>query len=145
MIQSRSSGALLRGFPHSVVAGISQFSNHLAEISVPWQLVPIEACAIGRHTVSHCFFILYLFLISINLVSMQQKFHGKLIVFGSAVFDDIGNHIASVVFEYVNIFLCVLLGFFFSYLQMIFFYICWVWAQSLISLCFIGFFRVTES
>lgn len=70
---------------------------------------------------------------------MQQKFHGKLIVFGSAVFDDTGNHIASVAFEYVNIFLYVFVGFFFSYLQMIVFYICWVWAQSLISLCFIGF------
>lgn len=33
----------------------SQFSNHLAEISVPWQLVPKEVCAIGRHTVSQCF------------------------------------------------------------------------------------------
>lgn len=39
-----------------------------------------------------------------SLVSMQKKFSSKLIVFGSAVFDDIGNHIASAVFEYVNIF-----------------------------------------
>lgn len=54
-----------------------------------------------------------------NLVSMQQKFHGKLIVFGSAVFEDIGNHVASVLFEYVNIFLCVFVFFFFSYLHMI--------------------------
>lgn len=48
-----------------------------------------------------------------NLITMQQKFHGKLIVFGSAVFDDIRNHIASVVFESVNIFLYVFVGFFF--------------------------------
>lgn len=54
-----------------------------------------------------------------NLITMQQKFHGKLIVFGSAVSDDIRNHIASVVFESVNIFLYVFVGFFFSYLQMI--------------------------
>ena len=62
-------------------------------------------CATGQHTVSHCFFVLYLLLISINLVAMQQKFRSKLIVFGSAVSDNIGNHISSVVFEYVNIFL----------------------------------------
>lgn len=51
-----------------------------------------------------------------SLVSMQKKFSSKLIVFGSAVFDDIGNHIASAVFEYVNIFF--LLGFFFCYISL---------------------------
>lgn len=52
-----------------------------------------------------------------SLVSMQKKFSSKLIVFGSAVFDDIGNHIASAVFEYVNIFF-LLLGFFFCYISL---------------------------
>lgn len=51
-----------------------------------------------------------------SLVSMQKRFSSKLIVFGSAVFDDIGNHIASAVFEYVNIFF--LLGFFFCYISL---------------------------
>lgn len=71
-----------------------------------------------------------------SLVSMQKKFSSKLIVFGSAVFDDIGNHIASAVFEYVNIFFFV--GFFFFVIFLLlandhhFFDICWVQAQSLI-------------
>lgn len=66
---------------------------------------------------------------------MQKKFSSKLIVFGSAVFDDIGNHIASAVFEYVNIFF---VGFFFFVIFLLlandhhFFDICWVQAQSLI-------------
>lgn len=51
-----------------------------------------------------------------SLVSMQKKFSSKLIVFGSSVFDDIGNHIASAVFEYVNIFFFV--GFFFCYISL---------------------------
>lgn len=73
------------------------------------------------------------------------KFRGKLIVFGSAVFYDIRNHIASVVFESVNIFfVCFCCFVFFLLANDHFFYICWVWAQSLISLCFIGFSRVTE-
>lgn len=72
-----------------------------------------------------------------NLVAMQQELHSKLIVFGSAVNDHLGNLIASVVLEYVNFF-CVC-GFFFSFLLMIFFlHLLGVWAQSLISLCFTG-------
>lgn len=57
------------------------------------------------------------------------KFHGKLIVFGSAVFDNIRNHIASEVFESVNIFLCVFVVVFLLPNDH-FFYICWVCAQG---------------
>lgn len=71
-----------------------------------------------------------------SLVSMQKKFSSKLIVFGSAVFDDIGNHIASAVFEYVNIFFFCWVFFFVIFLLLAndhhFFDICWVQAQSLI-------------
>ena len=94
------------GGPHSVVAGILQFFDHLAEISVPWQLIPEEMCVIGQHTVSHCFS--FCICSSFNeLGHYAAKVRGKLIVFGSAVFDDIRNHIASVVFESVNIFFFV--------------------------------------
>lgn len=149
-IQTRSIGALLRGVPHVVVAGILRFSSHRAEISVPWQLVPKEMCAIGQHTVSHCFSfcVFFFFLISTNLVSMQQKFRGKLIVFGSAVSDDIGNHIASVVFEYVNIFLYVFDVFFFIFFLLAndhFFYICWVLGSESHLAVFYWILRVTES
>lgn len=52
---------------------------------MPWQLVPKEMCVIGQHTVSDCLLHgLY-----------AAKFLSKLIVFGSAVYDDITNHTAS--------------------------------------------------
>lgn len=96
-----------------------------------------KKCVSLASTPVSLFFILHLFLIFMNLVTMLQ-FRGKLIGFGSAVFDDIRNHIASVVLKSVNIFLYIFVGFFFL-LANDFFYICWVWAQSLISLCFTGF------
>ena len=72
-------------------------------------------------TLSQSLFFIFVFLslISMNLVTTRQKFHGKLIVFGSSVFDDIRNPIVSVVFESVNIFLYGFVVLFFSYLQMI--------------------------
>lgn len=83
-----------------------------------------------------------------SLVSMQKKFSSKLIVFGSAVFDDIGNHIASAVFEYVNIFFFV--GFFFllyfSCLQMIITFLTFVGFRLRVSSdCVYWVLRVTES
>lgn len=130
----RSSPAALEfccGGPHSVVAGILQFFDHLAEISGPWQLVPKEMCVIGQQTVSHFVFVPHFY----ELGHYAAKFRGKLIVFGSAVFDNIRNHIASVAVSHFFVCFC-----FFSFLQMItFFYICWDWAQSLILLCFIDF------
>lgn len=78
---------------------------------------------------------------------MQKKFSSKLIVFGSAVFDDIGNHIASAVFEYVNIFF---VGFFFllyfSCLQMIITFLTFVGFRLRVSSdCVYWVLRVTES
>lgn len=111
-----------------------QFSNHLAEISVPWQLVPKETCDIGQHAVC-CMSSSFFFFFFLNEHGYYAaKLHSKLIVFGSAVFDDIRNHIASVVFESVNIFLWFFCWVF-LYLQMITFStFSWVWAQSLKSL-----------
>ncbi len=52
------------------------------------------------------------------------KFRGKLIVFGSAVSDDIRNHIASAVFESVNIFFFNVFVVFYLLANDHFFYIC---------------------
>lgn len=117
------------GSPHSVVAGILQFIEQRFLGLGSWC---VWLASTLWDTVFHFAFVLHFH----ELGHYAAKFCGKLIVFGSAVFDDIKNHITSVVFESVNIFLYV---FFFPLSNDHFFYICWVWAQSLISLCFIGF------
>lgn len=75
---------------------------------------------------------------------MQKKFSSKLIVFGSAVFDDIGNHIASAVFEYVNIFFVYFCLLYFSYLQVIITFSTFV-GLGVSSGCVYWILRVTES
>lgn len=116
VIRSGSIAGLLRGSTHGggrEFAFLQSSSRDFCAVAVGPQRKVCHWPARGEFL----FFVLLSFLISMNL--MQQKFHGKLIVFGSAVFDDKENHIASVVLEYVNIFLDVFVGDFFSYLQMI--------------------------
>lgn len=57
---------------HTVVAGGLQFSDHLAEIFVPWQLILKEICDWPAHCET-LFFILHLFFIFMNLINMQQS------------------------------------------------------------------------
>lgn len=130
--------AFCYGGPHVVVAGILQFfSNHLAEISVPWQLVPKEM----RHCPAH--WVTVSCICSSLLGHYAAKFHGKLIVYGSAVFDDIRNHFASVVFESVNNFFSVFVVFFLLANDH-FFYICWVLGSESHLAMFYWSLRVSE-
>lgn len=96
-----------RRSPHSVVAGIWQFSGHLAEISVPWQMNSKNKTQLQNLLNGHgetMFFILHFVPHYHERGHYAAKFRSELIVFGSAVSDDIRNHIASVLLESVNIF-----------------------------------------
>lgn len=108
-----------RRSPHSVVAiQCLQFSDHLAEISVPWQLnsknktkqnnpKTFWMASTRWDNVFH-----FAFCSSCHeLGHYAAKFRSELIVFGSAVSDGIRNHIASVLLESVNIFFVFLLFF----------------------------------